>query len=82
MQTCVPVEKRSKKAQRAAVRANRVLWQGVKLCPRIMRKKTDYSRKGSDTVPVQVRSAAPKKVQILYLYLFIFLCGRIFLNRL
>ena len=30
MQTCVPVEKRSKKAQRAAVRANRVLWQGVK----------------------------------------------------
>lgn len=42
MQTCVPVEKRSKKAQRAAVRANRVLWQGVKLCPRIMRKKTDY----------------------------------------
>ena len=45
MQTCVPVEKRSKKAQRAAVRANRVLWQGVKLCPRIMRKKTDYSRK-------------------------------------
>ena len=34
MQTCVPVEKRSKKAQRAAVRANRVLWQGVKLCPR------------------------------------------------
>lgn len=42
MQTCVPVEKRSKKAQRA----NRVLWQGVKLCPRIMRKKTDYSRKG------------------------------------
>ena len=33
MQTCVPVEKRSKKAQRAAVRANRVLWQGVKLCP-------------------------------------------------
>mgnify|MGYP001837074140 FL=1 len=46
MQTCVPVEKRSKKAQRAAVRANRALWQGVKLCPRIMRKKTDYSRKG------------------------------------
>lgn len=46
MQTCVPVEKRSKKAQRAAVRANRVLWQGVKLCPRIMRKKTDYSQKG------------------------------------
>lgn len=39
MQTCVPVEKRSKKAQRAAVRANRVLWQGVKLCPRIMRKR-------------------------------------------
>ena len=38
--TFVPLDKQSKKAQRAAVRANRALWQGVKLCPRIMRKKT------------------------------------------
>jgi hypothetical protein len=44
--TFVPLDKQSKKAQRAAVRANRALWQGVKLCPRIMRKKTDYRRKG------------------------------------
>ena len=44
--TFVPLEKQSKKAQRAAVRADRALWQGVKLCPRIMRKKTDYRRKG------------------------------------
>ena len=40
--TFVPLDKQSKKAQRAAVRANRALWQGVKLCPRIMRKKTDF----------------------------------------
>ena len=33
--TFVPLDKQSKKAQRAAVRANRALWQGVKLCPRI-----------------------------------------------
>lgn len=46
MQTCVPVEKRSKKEQRAAVRAHRAAWLGIKLCPRIMRKKTDYRRKG------------------------------------
>lgn len=44
--TFVPLDKQSKKAQRAAVRANRALWQGVKLCPRIMRKKTDYRGKG------------------------------------
>ena len=44
--TFVPLDKQSKKAQRAAVRANRALWQGVKLCPRIMRTKTDYRRKG------------------------------------
>ena len=44
--TFVPLDKQSKKAQRAAVRADRALWQGVKLCPRIMRKKTDYHRKG------------------------------------
>mgnify|MGYP006864471243 CR=1 FL=1 len=44
--TFVPLDKQSKKAQRAAVRADRALWQGVKLCPRIMRKKTDYRRKG------------------------------------
>jgi hypothetical protein len=50
MQTCVPVEKRSKKAQRAAVRANRVLWQGVKLCPRIMRKKTDYKGRRAEVM--------------------------------
>ena len=31
--TFVPLDKQSKKAQRAAVRANRALWQGVKLCP-------------------------------------------------
>ena len=43
MQTCVPVEKRSKREQRAAVRAHRAAWRGIKLCPRIMRKKTDYS---------------------------------------
>ena len=59
MQTCVPVEKRSKKAQRAAVRANRVLWQGVKLCPRIMRKKTDYSRKGRRAEVMEI--TFPKK---------------------
>ncbi len=46
LKTFVPLDKQSKKAQRAAVRANRALWQGVKLCPRIMRKKTDYRRKG------------------------------------
>ena len=44
--TFVPLDKQSKKAQRAAVRSNRALWQGVKLCPRIMRKKTAYRRKG------------------------------------
>ena len=43
MQTCVPIEKRSKREQRAAVRAHRAAWRGIKLCPRIMRKKTDYS---------------------------------------
>ena len=46
MQTCVPVAKRSKREQRAAVRAHRAAWRGIKLCPRIMRKKTDYRRKG------------------------------------
>ncbi|WP_417095938.1 hypothetical protein [Gemmiger formicilis] len=49
--TFVPLDKQSKKAQRAAVRANRALWQGVKLCPRIMRKKTDYRRKGRRVEP-------------------------------
>lgn len=24
----------------------RQVWRGIKLCPRIMRKKTDYRRKG------------------------------------
>lgn len=43
MQTCVPIEKRSKREQRAAVRAHRAAWRGIKLCPRIMRKKTAYS---------------------------------------
>lgn len=42
----VPPEKRSKRAQRALARSHRAAWQGVKLCPRIMRKKTDYRRKG------------------------------------
>ena len=42
----IPLDKQSKKVQRAAARAHRTLWQGVKLCPRIMRKKTDYRRKG------------------------------------
>lgn len=42
----VPMEKRSKKAQREALRAGRHLWQGIKLCPRIMDKKTAYRRKG------------------------------------
>ena len=46
MQTCVPEEKHSKREQRAAVRAHRAAWRGIKLCPRIMRKKTDYRRKG------------------------------------
>lgn len=44
--TYIPVEKRSKKEQRALARSHRAPWQGVKLCPRIMRKKTDYRRKG------------------------------------
>ena len=38
--TFVPLDKQSKKAQRAAVRANRALWQGVKLCPRIIDRKS------------------------------------------
>lgn len=42
----IPLNKQSKKVQRAAARTHRTLWQGVKLCPRIMRKKTDYRRKG------------------------------------
>ena len=28
-----------KREQRAAVRAHRAAWRGIKLCPRIMRKK-------------------------------------------
>lgn len=46
MQTYVPVEKRSKKEQQALAHAHRALCQGIKLCPRQMRKKTDYRRKG------------------------------------
>ena len=44
--TYIPIEKRSKKEQRALAREHRTMWQGVKLCPRVMRKKTDYRRKG------------------------------------
>lgn len=46
MQTCVPVEKRSKREQRAAVRAHRAAWRGIKLCPRIMRKRQTIAVKG------------------------------------
>ena len=53
--TFVPLDKQSKKAQRAAVRANRALWQGVKLCPRIMRKKTDYRRKGRTVAKLGIK---------------------------
>ena len=44
--TFVPLDKQSKKgaARRRACQPRTV--QGVKLCPRIMRKKTDYRRKG------------------------------------
>lgn len=44
--TFVPLDKQSKKAQRAAVRADRALWQGVKLCPRIMRKRQITAARG------------------------------------
>lgn len=45
------MDKQSKKAQRAAVRANRALWQGVKLCPRIMRKRPTTAARGGGWMP-------------------------------
>lgn len=47
----IPTEKKSKRAQREAARKNRNLWQGIKLCPRVMQKKTDYRRKGRRISP-------------------------------
>lgn len=44
----IPLDKQSKKVQRAAARAHRTLWQGVKLCPRIMRKKLTIAVKGGE----------------------------------
>ncbi len=46
MQTCVPVEKRSKKRSVLPCVPTVCCGRASKLCPRIMRKKTDYSRKG------------------------------------
>ena len=41
----IPLDKQSKKVQRAAARAHRTLWQGV-VFARALCAKTDYRRKG------------------------------------
>lgn len=42
----VPFEKMSPKAKREYLRRHRHLWQGIKLCSRLMTDRTVYRRKG------------------------------------
>lgn len=79
----IPLDKQSKKVQRAAARAHRTLWQGVKLCPRIMRKKLTIAVKGGEWNCRNIGSKiTSSKRYFCFAALFYFcICSNIFFKR-
>ena len=70
----IPLDKQSKKVQRAAARVHRTLWQGVKLCPRIMGGEWNCRNIGS--------KITSSKRYFCFAALFYFcICSNIFFKR-